>query len=149
MGQGYDAGKKIKGRKRHIIVDTTGLLLKVKVHSADIQDRDGAKLILENFMDEHPELRLIWADGGYRGALIEWVEKELGIKLEIIKRSDDVKGFEVLPRRWVVERTLAWISRNRRMSKDYERITETEESWVYLGMILLMIKRFESYKEAA
>lgn len=147
--RGYDAGKKIKGRKRHILVDSLGLVLEVKVHSADIQDRDGAKLLLEFIQGKYPELVLIWADGGYRGNLIDWVEENLGIKLEIIKRNDDVKGFEVLPKRWIVERTLGWIGRNRRLSKDYERQCETEESWIQLAMISLMLNRFESFKEAA
>ena len=147
--RGYDAGKKIKGRKRHILVDSLGLLLEVKVHPGDIQDRDGAKLLLEYINGKYPELVLIWADGGYRGALIDWIEKNLNLKLEIIKRNDNVKGFEVLPKRWVVERTLGWIGRNRRLSKDYERLCETEESWIQLAMISLMLNRFESIKKAA
>lgn len=147
--RGYDAGKKIKGRKRHILVDSLGLILEVKVHVGDIQDRDGAKLLLEYIKGKYPELVLIWADGGYRGSLIDWVKKELGVKLEIIKRNDDVKGFEVLPKRWIVERTLGWMGRNRRLSKDYERQCKTEESWVYLAMISTMLKRFESFQKAA
>lgn len=147
--RGYDAGKKVNGRKRHILVDSMGLLLEIKVHSADIQDRDGAKLLLEYVVDRYPELVLIWADGGYRGTLIEWVEKVVEVKLEIIKRNDDVKGFEVQPKRWIVERTLGWLGRNRRLSKDYERYEKTEESWICLGMIYLMINRLEIYKSAA
>lgn len=140
--RGYDAGKKINGRKRHIIVDSLGLLLCVHIHPADIQDRDGAKETLLKMKNIYSRLELIWADGGYRGKLIEWVEKTLKIKLEIVKRNDDVKGFEVLPWRWVVERTFSWIGRNRRMSKDYERYPETTESWVYLSMFKLMCGRF-------
>jgi putative transposase len=147
--RGYDAGKKVKGRKRHVLVDSLGLILEMKVHPADIQDRDGAKLLLEHIVGKYPELVLIWGDGGYRGTLIEWMENTLGVKLEIIKRNDDAKGFEVLPKRWVVERTLGWIGRNRRLSKDYERYCETEESWIYLGMIFLMMNRLELYKEVA
>jgi len=147
--RGYDAGKKVKGRKRHILVDSLGLLLEVKVHPADIQDRDGAKLLLNYIKKKYPELVLIWADGGYRGSLIDWVEKNLGVKLEIVKRNDDAKGFQVLPKRWIVERTLGWIGRNRRLSKDYERQCKTEESWVQLAMISLMLTRIESLKEAA
>ena len=139
--RGYDAGKKINGRKRHIVVECSGLLLAVHVHSASIQDRDGAKDTLSKLENIFPLLQLVWADGGYRGALIKWVEEELQIKLEIVKRNDDVKGFEVLPRRWVVERTFAWINRNRRMSKDYERFPETTESWIYLSMLKLMFAR--------
>ena len=147
--RGYDAGKKIKGRKRHIVVDTMGLLLDVVVHPADIQDRDGAKLILKKVLDQFPSLQLIWADGGYRGSLIDWVEDNFDTVLEIVKRNDVVKGFKVLPKRWIVERTLGWIGRNRRLSKDYERFSNTEESWIYLGMIALMLNRLELNEEAA
>jgi putative transposase len=142
--RGYDAGKKIKGRKRHIIVDCLGFLLAVHVHPANIQDRDGAKPTLEKLEGLYPLLALILADGGYRGQLISWAEEELKLKLEIVKRNDDVKGFEVLPWRWIVERTLAWINRNRRMSKDFERFPETTEAWIYLSMFSLMSKRLDS-----
>jgi len=138
---GYDAGKKIMGRKRHILVDTMGLVLAVVVHSAGIQDRDGAKLVFEKIMNDLPRLELVWADGGYAGKLVEWVKAECGWILEIVKRTDDVKGFKLLPRRWVVERTFAWIGRFRRMSKDYEFHPETSESMVYLAMINLMSRR--------
>jgi putative transposase len=147
--RGYDAGKKIKGRKRHIVVDTMGLLLDVVVHPADIQDRDGAKLILKKVLDQFPSLQLIWADGGYRGSLIEWVKDNFDTVLEIVKRNDDVKGFKLLPKRWIVERTLGWVGRNRRLSKDYERFSQTEESWIYLGMISLMLNRLECFEKAA
>jgi putative transposase len=142
--RGYDAGKKIKGRKRHIIVDCLGFLLAVHVHPANIQDRDGAKPTLKKLESLYPLLALILADGGYRGQLISWAEEELKLKLEIVKRNDDVKGFEVLPWRWIVERTLAWINRNRRMSKDFERFPETTEAWIYLSMFSLMSKRLDS-----
>jgi putative transposase len=145
--RGYDAGKKIKGRKRHIIVDCLGLILAVHIHPANIQDRDGARETLLKIKGLYPLLTLMWADGGYRGELIEWVHLHLGIRLEIVKRSDDSKGFEVLPWRWIVERTLAWISRNRRMSKDYERLPKTTESWIYLAMTSLMLKRLEKMEE--
>ena len=140
--RGYDAGKKINGRKRHIVVDCIGFILSVHVHPANIQDRDGAKDTLLKLKNIFPLLELIWADGGYRGALIKWVEEQLQVKLVIVKRNDDVKGFEILPWRWVVERTFAWINRNRRMSKDYERFPETTESWIYLSMLKLMCGRF-------
>jgi putative transposase len=139
--RGYDAGKKIKGRKRHLLVDTMGLLLLVVVHGANIQDRDGAKLLLTKAKGLFPRLQLIWADGGYAGQLIGWVQAMCGWVLEIIKRCDNVKGFKLLPRRWVVERTIGWINRNRRMSKDYERLPETSEAMVYLAMIRLMVRR--------
>ena len=139
---GYDAGKKIVGRKRHILVDTMCLILAVAVHSAGIQDRDGAKAVLDKIKQEKPErLELIWADGGYAGKLSEWVKQEYGWKLEIVKRSYDVKGFKVLPRRWVVERTFAWLGRFRRMSKDYEFNTSTSEAMIHLAMINVMTRR--------
>jgi putative transposase len=118
--RGFDAGKKIMGRKRHLLVDTMGLLLCVCVHSAGIQDRDGAKLLLEKAR-KFGWLRKIWADGGYAGALLEWLKNlHLGrmAQIEIVKRISD--GFKILPRRWVVERTFAWLNRYRRLSKDYE-----------------------------
>lgn len=115
--RGYDAGKKVNGRKRHILVDTIGLLMCVLVHSADIQDRDGAKLLLAKVKDQFPRLQLIWADGGYAGQLVEWVKTQFNWVLQIVKRCDNVAGFQVLPRRWVVERTLAWLSRHRRSVK--------------------------------
>lgn len=111
------------------------------VHAANIQDRDGAKLVLQKLLGRFPRLRLIWADGGYCGKLIEWTASFGGWVLEIVKRNDDVKGFKVLPRRWVVERTLGWLGRYRRLSKDYEELVETSESMIYLAMTNLMIRR--------
>jgi len=139
--RGYDAGKKIKGRKRHLLVDTMGLVLLVVVHAANIQDRDGAKLVFEKARKLCPRLRLIWADGGYAGKLVAWVQSVCSWVLEIVKRNDDVKGFKLLPRRWVVERTFGWLGRNRRLSKDYERQTETSEAMIYWAMIRLMARR--------
>ena len=141
--RGFDGGKLIKGRKRHILVDTIGLLLLVVVHSAGIQDRDGAKLVLEKIKGRFSRLQLIWADAAYGGQLVNWVKEQLRIVLESTKRRDDAVGFEVIPRRWVVERTLAWISRCRRLSKDYEALTETSEAYVYLALIHLMLKRLK------
>ena len=138
---GYDAGKKINGRKRHLVVDTLGLVLAVVVHSAAIQDRDGAKLVLEKMKGLFPRLRLIWADGGYAGKLIEWVAEAGQWVLEIVKRNDDVKGFVVLPRRWVVERTFGWLGRYRRLSKDYEQLPESSENMIYIAMTNLMLRR--------
>jgi putative transposase len=109
--RGYDAGKKVNGRKRHLLVDTLGLVLMVVVHAANIQDRDGARLLLEKARGRFPRLRLIWADGGYTGKLVDWVKTLCLWVLEIVKRSDDVKGFQVLPHRWVVERTFGWLGR--------------------------------------
>ena len=138
--RGYDAGKKVKGRKRHILVDTLGLVLIVVVHVANIQDRDGARLVLSNARGFLPRLVLIWADGGYAGQLVAWVATQCHWVLEIVKRSDDMQGFKVLPKRWIVERTLAWLSHCRRLSKDYERLAETSEALIYAAMISLMAK---------
>jgi putative transposase len=124
-----------------LIVDTLGLILAVVVHAADIQDRDGAKLVLRKIRKLYPRLKLIWADGGYAGKLIEWTKSLGGWVLEIVKRSDDVAGFAVLPRRWVVERTFGWIGRYRRMSKDYETLPASSETMIYLAMINLMVHR--------
>ncbi len=141
--KGYDAGKKVKGRKRHILVDTLGLLLTAKVLAADIQDRDGAKILFSEIKEQMPRLQLIWADGGYRGKLILWVAAQCLWMLEIVKRSDREKLFKVLPKRWIVERTFSWLNRNRRLSKDYERKTESSEAFLYLSMSVLMLKRIK------
>lgn len=118
-----------------------GLVLAVVVHTADIQDRDGAKLVLKRLRGLFPRLQLIWADGGYAGKLIEWTWHTGKWILEIVKRSDDVKGFKVLPRRWVVERTFGWLGRYRRMSKDYEQLTTSSENMIYIAMTSLMLRR--------
>jgi putative transposase len=138
---GYDAGKKVKGRKRHLVVDTLGLLLAVVVHSAALQDRDGAKLVLGKLGPRFPRLRLLWADGGYAGKLVDWVRETWAWVLTIVKRDDDAKGFQVLPKRWIVERTFAWLDRYRRLSKDYEYLTDTAEAMIYVAMIHLMVVR--------
>jgi putative transposase len=117
------------------------MLLTVVVHTADIQDRDGAKLVLDVVRSKLPRLRLIWADGGYAGQLIDWVRDCCHWVLDIIKRSDSQRGFVVLPRRWVVERTFAWLGRYRRLSKDYEELPRTSEAMIYGAMIHLMIRR--------
>jgi putative transposase len=144
QAKGYDAGKKVKGRKRHILVDTLGLLLKAKVLTADVQDRDGAKILLTEIKEQMPRLRLSWADGGYRGKLILWVAVQCLWILEIVKRNDSLKMFIPLPKRWIVERTFSWLNRNRRLSKDYERRVESSEAWLYLSMSILMLKRFKN-----
>lgn len=139
--KGYDAGKKVQGRKRHIVVDTLGLILGCVVHPADIQDRDGAKLVLEKIRSHFPRLKKIWADGGYAGKLVDWAKEAGQWVLEIVKRSDTAVGFEVLPHRWIVERTFAWLGRFRRMSKDYEALIETSEAMIRIAMIRLMTRR--------
>lgn len=111
------------------------------VHTADVQDRDGAKLVFERAKDKYPYLQLIWADGGYRGKLIEWTKDNCDWTLEIVKRNDDVSGFEVLPRRWVVERTFGWLNRYRRLDKDHEGKPETTETLIKIAMVQLMLNR--------
>jgi putative transposase len=139
--RGYDAGKKINGRKRHIAVDTTGLLLTVLVTAASVQDRDAAKPLLWNLRKAFPQIRLAWADGGYAGKLVTWAKTALNLTLEIVKRPDDLHTFKVLPRRWVVERTLAWITRHRRTIRDYERLPSHHETYIYWSMIIIMTRR--------
>lgn len=158
--RGYDAGKHVKGRKRHLLVDTQGLVLKAKVHNADIQDRDGGKLLLVGLQERLPRLELLWTDGGYNGDFKDWVTRTLGWRVEMIKHPPKPRGvwapadavidwskilpppgFHVLPRRWVVERTFAWLGGYRRLSKDYERVPETSEALIYIAMIRLMLKR--------
>lgn len=140
---GYDAGKKINGRKRHLIVDVLGLMLAVVVHGADIQDRDGAKLTMAKVKDKFPRLKLIWGDGGYAGQLIAWMMTFGQWVLEIIKRNTDLTTFVVLPRRWIVERTFGWFSKYRRLSKDYESLPSSSEAMIQLAMINLMLHRLE------
>jgi putative transposase len=169
--RGYDGGKKVKGRKRHLLVDTEGFVLKAKVHSAKVKDYEGIKPLLEHAGEKFPRLSHLWLDGGYRGEDKgkDWVEKGLGWTVELVERPRKPapgkvleawaaewakegkkvdwqkllprRGFEVLPRRWVVERTFSWLSQNRRMSKDYERLCATGEAFVYVAMTRLMVRR--------
>ena len=129
------------GRKRHIVVDTIGMLLAIVVHPADIQDRDGARLVMDKLKGRFPRLRLIWADAGYAGQLVDWIQASAGYTLQVVRRPRGSHQFAVLPRRWVVERTLAWIGRCRRLSKDYEALPETSEAWVHVAMAHLMLRR--------
>lgn len=132
------------GRKRHLLVDTLGLILLVVVHPANIQDRDGAKLLLELLGKRFGWLKTIWADGGYAGALIEWVAgltRHRTINLEIVKRDQAVKGFKILPKRWIVERTFGWLSKSRRLSKDFETRPDSSVAIIHIAMIRLMTKR--------
>ncbi len=164
--RGYDGAKKVKGRKRHLLVDTQGLVLKVKVHAASVMDRDGIKTLLKRAKDLFPRLSHLWLDAGYngRGKGKDWVEKTLGLTAEVVRHPPKSRyvwvkdgeeppdweklrkllpppGFRVLPRRWVVERTFSWIDQNRRMSKDYEKLAETGEAFVLVAMSRLMARR--------
>jgi putative transposase len=140
---GYDAGEKVKGRKRHIVTDTLGCLLFVMVHGAGVQDRNGIKQVLPLLKSKFmANIKTIIADGGYSGqTIIDWVKETLSWKLEIVKRSDSPE-FKVLPKRWIVERTLAWISYSRRNSRDYEKLTNTSEAMTQLSMIRIYINRY-------
>ncbi len=168
--RGYDGGKKVHGRKRHLLVDTEGLVLKVKVHSAKVPDQAGLKLLLKSAREELlARLKHLWLDAGYEGSGKRWAEEALGLSVEVVRRPRKPipekvarlwaeewakegkkvdwqrlmppRGFRVLPRRWVVERTFSWLSQNRRMSKDYERLCATSETFVYAAMTRLMVRR--------
>ena len=140
--RGYDMGKRVAGRKRHIVVDTMGLLLAVVVHSASVQDRDGIKLVTEGITARFPRLELIWADGAYEAA-VGWAKQFGRFVLELVRKPSGQKGFVLLPRRRVVERTFAWLVRCRRLARDYERLTESSETMVHLAMIRLMLRRLK------
>ena len=138
--RGYDAGKKVQGRKRHLVVDTLGLIQSLLVHPANIQDRVGAKPVLVRvFADQH-RLERIWADGGYTGQLEHWVAEQ-GRTLDIVAKNPETKGFQVLPKRWIVERTFAWLGKCRRLSKDYEQTIPSSEAMIRWAMIGLMLRR--------
>ena len=142
--RGYDGGKQIAGRKRHILVDVLGLLLLVVVTAANVQDRNGAQLLLSPLAQQFRRLRLIWADGAYAGQLETWtrgLRKWGKLRLDIVRRPKGQKGFVVLPWRWRVERTFAWLCRNRRLKCDYERLPQTTEALIYVAMIRLMTRR--------
>lgn len=138
---GYDAGKRTKGRKRHIIVDTMGLLLTVAVTAASIQDRTAAVNVTRRALREHRGIRHIWADGGYTGRFVTWAQAAFSVTIEIVNKLEDQKGFTVLPRRWVVERTFGWLTRCRRLQVDYERRPDQAEAMAKLAMIGLMSRR--------
>jgi putative transposase len=168
--RGYDGGKKVHGRKRHLLVDTEGLVLKAKIHSAKVPDQDGLRLLLKSAREELlPRLKHLWVDAGYEGSGKRWAEEALGLSVEVVRRPRKPvpekvarlwaeewakegkkvdwqrlmppRGFRLLPRRWVVERTFAWLSQNRRLSKDYERLCATGEAFVYVAMTRLMVRR--------
>jgi|TARA_B100001971_G_C18207240_1_gene548407 putative transposase len=137
--RGYDAGKKVKGRKRHLLVDTLGLIILVVITAASVQDRDGAKLVFA--ATEQTRLEKVWADGGYRGELVSWTHANCAWELEIVQRPADQKGFAVLPRRWVVERTFGWFNRYRLLSKEYEATIESSTADIHITMSHLMLRR--------
>jgi len=142
-------GKKVQGRKRHYLVDTHGHLLAVLVERADIADRDGARWVFQAIDHHWTALAKVWADQAYNGDLAEWLRAVYGIDLEVVERAPDQKGFTVLPRRWVVERTIAWLGRNRRLSKDYEHSGAAMETWCYLASISLLLRRLRPNRYAA
>ncbi|MFI1293710.1 IS5 family transposase [Streptomyces sp. NPDC088353] len=139
--RGFDGGKLVNGRKRHVVVDTLGLLLGVMVTAADVGDRNAAKELLARVADAHHRLNLIWADGGYTGSLVEYCLATFALVLAIVKRSDDMRGFVVLPKRWIVERLFAHLMQSRRLVRDFERCTSSAEAMVYWSMIGLMTRR--------
>jgi putative transposase len=167
--RGYDGGKKVRGRKRRLLVDTGGLIIKVKVYSAKVPDQDGLRLLLQSALTEISRLKHLWLDARYEGRVKRWVEETLGLSVEVVRKppkpipekvaeiwaeewaNDGNKvnwqrlmpprGFRVLPRRWVVERTFSWLSQNRRMSKDYERLCATGEAFIYAAMTRLMVRQ--------
>jgi transposase len=140
---GYDAGKKIKGKKRHVLVDTQGLLMHAIVHSADVQDRDGGALVMASLFGAFPFLVKLYADGGYQGPEFQGAMKRIlaRVNVEIVKRSDQAKSFVVLPKRWIVERTLAWLGRCRRLAKDWECLNRKALAFLRLASIRLMLRK--------
>ena len=140
---GYDAGKKIKGKKRHILVDTQGLLMHALVHTADVQDRDGGALLMASLFGAFPFLLKLYADGGYQGPEFQAAVKKVlsRVNVEIVKRSDQAKGFLVLPKRWIVERTFAWLNRCRRLAKDWECLNHKALAFLRLASIRLMLRK--------
>jgi putative transposase len=137
--RGWDGGKRIMGRKRHLVTDTDGRIMTNHVHAADVQDPDGGKDVLEDAKAEHPRLDVMWADERYR-SLVDWAQDKLDLVLEIVEKIK-APGFHVSPRRWVIERTFSWLYKCRRLAKDYERQEETVEAWIYLAMSRLMLRR--------
>ena len=141
MEKGYDGGKKVQGRKRHIIIDTLGFIMAVVIHNADVQDREGAKLVIGQLRYDYPRLKKILTDGGYTGQLAEWVLKGFGWTLEIVHKVTGISDFNVLPKRWIVERTFGWFNFNRRLAKDYEVNIECSTAFIHITMIRLMLNR--------
>ncbi|MFZ4138345.1 MULTISPECIES: IS5 family transposase [Streptomyces] len=139
--RGFDGGKKVNGRKRHIVVDTLGLLLAVMVTAASATDRDAGQTLLARLHTRHWRVTRVWADGGYTGRLVDFARDALSIALTVVRRVDDTRGFTVLPKRWLVERTFAWLMHSRRLARDYERRTDTSESMLHWSMSIVMSRR--------
>ena len=139
--RGYDAGKQVKGRKRHLLVDTLGLVLTVVVTAAAVSDPAGARRVLGRVRGAGKKLRRIWVDGTYQGKLLEWVPAHYKFRLQPVRREEGQKGFVLLPKRWIVERTFAWLIQNRRLGKEYERLPASSEALIYIAMIRLMARR--------
>ncbi|WP_432112547.1 IS5 family transposase [Streptomyces sp. YPW6] len=146
--RGYDGGKKINGRPRHLICDTIGLLLMINVTAGDVTDRQAAADMLSALRDRFPTITRLWADSGYTGTLITWDLSMLHLVVTVIKRTDDVSGFVVLPRRWVVERTFAWLLHSRRLARDYERRPDSSEAVIRWSMTRLMTRRLAGPRRA-
>jgi len=141
--KGYDGGKKIQGRKRHIVTDTMGLIMAVVIHGADIQDRAGAKLVLEALRFKYPRLKKILADGGYTGELAKWVLQLAGWTLECVSKVVGISKFSVIPKRWIVERTFGWFNFNRRLAKDYELNMDCSTAFIHIAMCRIMLNRIK------
>jgi transposase len=139
--RGFDGKKKVNGRKRQILVDTNGLLLRVLVYAADISDSEGAEWLLQEHHQAFPRMKHIRSDQGYKESLAEWMKANTKMMLEVIEKPAEQVGFAVIPKRWVVERTFAWIGRSHRLSKEYEQACERSESFIYLSSIHIMLKR--------
>ena len=144
--KGYDGNKKVNGRKRHIITDTLGFLMAIVIHDANINDREGAKLLIGQLRGKYPRLLKIMADQGYTGELLEWVTKSFGWILEIVSRVVGIAGFNVLPKRWIVERTFGWFNFQRRLAKDYELLPCCSEAMIRLSMIRIMLNKIPKNK---
>jgi putative transposase len=139
--RGFDAAKKVKGRKRHLLVDVLGLLVVVFVTAASVQDRDGLPRLLRESKALCPRLETVLVDGSYQGSVVNEASQQTGIRIDVVRRPPNVKAFTLLPRRWIVERSLAWLNRDRRLSKDYERTVASSEAWVHLSFLDLMARR--------
>ena len=146
--RGFDGGKLINGRRRHLVTDTIGLVLDVLVTPANTGERDAARVLLPRLGARFSRMKLVWADGGYTGPLVTWAATVLHLVLEVVKRTDDMEGFVVLPRRWVVERTLGWLMRSRRLARDYETRADTAEAMILFSMTMVMSRRLARRRPA-